>query len=77
MRADVESVLAEAKQLPAADQAKLLSALYDLVAPTTPEWEAAWDRECADRLAAYRRGELNAVDSEQAMEALRRKHGLE
>jgi hypothetical protein len=76
MSADVESVLAEARQLLAADKAKLLSALYDLVVPAAPEWEVAWDRECSERLTAYRCGELDAIDSQQAMEALRRKHGL-
>jgi len=38
--------------------------------------EAAWAKECEDRLAAYQRGEIKAVDSDEAMAFLRKKHGL-
>ena len=77
MSATVDTVVSMAKQLPPEDQAALLSSLYELVAATPTEWEAVWDRECADRLSAYRRGALDAVDSAPAMQELRRKHGLE
>ena len=77
MSITVESIVSIAKQLPPEDQAALLSSLYELVAPAPTEWEAAWDRECADRLSAYRTGAIDAVDSVQAMQELRRKHGLE
>ena len=73
MRIKLDENLPEGLAVPAA----LLSSLYELVAPTPTEWEAVWDRECADRLSAYRRGALDAVDSTQAMQELRRKHGLE
>jgi hypothetical protein len=77
MSVTVETVVSIAKQLPPEDQAALLSSLYELVAPTHKEWEAAWDRECNDRLSAYRAGAIDAVDSAQAIQELRRKHGLE
>ena len=77
MSVTVDTVVSMAKQLPPEYRAALLSSLYELVAPTPTEWEAAWDRECEDRLSAYRRGALDAVDSTQAMQELRSKHGLE
>jgi hypothetical protein len=76
MTSSVDTVLAEARKLAPQDQAALLYSLHELVAPADPNWEAAWDQECADRLAAYRRGEIEAIDSEQAMMELRRKHAL-
>jgi hypothetical protein len=77
MSVTVETVVSIAKQLPPEDQAALLSSLYELVAPMHKEWESAWDRECHDRLSAYQAGAIDAVDSVQAMQELRRKHGLE
>jgi class 3 adenylate cyclase len=77
MSVTVETVVSIAKQLPPEDQAALLSSLYELVAPMHKEWEGAWDRECHDRLSAYWAGAIDAVDSVQAMQELRRKHGLE
>ena len=77
MSVSVDTVVSMAKQVPPEDQAALLSSLCELVAPTTTEREAVWDRECAGRLSAYRRGPLDAVDSTQAMHELRSKHGLE
>lgn len=76
MSVTVETVVSIAKQLQPEDQAALLSSLYELVAPTTGEWEDAWGRECTDRLSAYRRGAIDAIDSAQAMQELRSKHGL-
>jgi putative addiction module component (TIGR02574 family) len=76
MKMSVPDMVAQAKQLPAEEQAALLAALHDLVAPPKPDWEAAWAQECQDRLAAYRRGDMDALDSDEAMAALRRKHGV-
>jgi len=76
MKTSVPDMVAQARQLPAEEQAALLAALHELVAPPGPDWEAAWGQECQDRLAAYRRGEMEALDSDEAIAALRRKHGV-
>jgi hypothetical protein len=39
------------------------SSLHELFAPADSNSEAAWDQACADRLAAYRRGEIKAIDA--------------
>lgn len=74
MKMSVPDMVAQARQLPAEEQAALLAALHELVAPPGPDWEATWAQECQDRLAAYQRGEMDALDSDEAMAALRRKH---
>jgi len=76
MKTTVPDMVAQARQLPAEEQAALLAALHELVAAPGPDWDAAWAQECQDRLEAYRRGDLEAVDADEAMAALRRKHGL-
>lgn len=76
MNTQVQELVAQAAQLPPEDQATLLTALHDLVFPSDPTWETAWVNECQDRLDAYERGAMASVDSDQAMAALREKHGL-
>ena len=55
------------KKLSADERATLMDALHDLNVPPDPEWEAAWIRECADRLAALDRGEMQTYDGDQVM----------
>jgi len=75
MNTRIQDLVDRARQLPPEEQATLLSALHDLVTPPDSAWEAAWASESLDRLEAHRRGELEAVDSDDAMADLRRKHG--
>jgi len=72
MNTRVQALVEQARRLPPEEQATLLSVLYELVTPPDPAWEAAWVSESLDRLAAYRRGELEAVDSDEAMAGLRK-----
>lgn len=74
MNTRIEELVRQASTLTAEEQAILAEKLYEMVNPPDPEWESAWEREAEDRLAAYERGEMTA--SEDAMERLRKKHGL-
>jgi hypothetical protein len=74
MNTRIHDLVERARQLPPEEQATSLSALHDMVAPPAPAWEAAWVSESLDRLAAYRRGELEAVDSDEAIADLGKKH---
>jgi putative addiction module component (TIGR02574 family) len=76
MNGRVEAVLEQAKQLSREEQAVLADAMHELVSPHDPDWEAAWVKECQDRLAAYERGEMEACDSDEVMARLRKKFGL-
>ena len=61
-------------QLPANERAELAELLLrSFDGPGQAEIDAAWSRESEDRVAAFDRGEINAVDGAAAMAELRRK----
>ena len=64
---DVNRLLEQARKLSPEDRSALIDALHDLNAPPDPEWEAAWIRECEDRLAALDRGEMKTYDFDEVM----------
>ncbi|MDD5059037.1 MAG: addiction module protein [Sideroxydans sp.] len=76
MNTQVESLVKQARSLSPEDQAVLTEALYEMVNPTDPEWESAWNLECKNRLEAYQRGEIKALDSAEAMQLMSNKYGL-
>jgi putative addiction module component (TIGR02574 family) len=62
----------EAMRLPPKDRALLADALLgSLDDDAAREVEASWTAEAEERLAAYRRGDLNAVDGPAALRELR------
>lgn len=63
----LEQLIEQAKHLSAEERAALIDALHDLVAPPDAEWEAAWIKECEDRLAALDRGEMRTYDFDEVM----------
>ena len=67
MNHPLDNLLEQAKKLSADERAALIDALHDLNAPPDPEWEAAWTRECEDRLAALDRGEMQTYDFDEVM----------
>ena len=65
----------EAMRLPPKDRALLADALLgSLDDEAAREVEVAWTREAEARLAAYRRGELSAVDGPTVLRELRSRH---
>ena len=67
MNHPIDNLLDQAKKLNAHERAALIDSLHDLNAPPDPEWEAAWIRECEDRLAALDRGEMQTYDGDEVM----------
>lgn len=67
MHHSIDNLLEQAKKLSTEDRSLLISALHDLNAPPDPEWEAAWLRECENRLAALDRGEMKTFDFDEVM----------
>ncbi|MEO6740151.1 MAG: addiction module protein [Chthoniobacteraceae bacterium] len=60
-------------QLPADERAELAELLLrSFDGPEQADIDAAWARESEDRIAAFDRGEINAVDGPAAMAELRR-----
>jgi len=67
MHQSIDNLLEQAKKLSTEDRALLINALYDLNAPLDLEWEAAWLKECEDRIAAIDRGEMKTYDFDEVM----------
>ena len=67
MTAGIGSLLEQAKKLSAEDRTALINALHDISAPLDPAWEAAWIKECEDRIAAIDGGEMQTYDFDEVM----------
>lgn len=65
MSTSVKAVLQDALRLPAGDRAALVEGLISSLDQPDPAMDALWLEEAEDRMAAYRSGELGAVDAEQ------------
>ncbi len=63
----VEKLAAEAKQLSADERVALVEAILAQLPKSDPEWEAAWVKECEDRIAALDRGEMQTHDFDEVM----------
>ena len=63
----VEKLAAEARQLSADERVELVEAILAQLPKSDPEWEAAWVRECEDRIAALDRGEMQTHDFDEVM----------
>jgi putative addiction module component (TIGR02574 family) len=70
MAASAKSILDQALRLPANDRAALVETLILSLDKPDPQLDAQWLAEAEDRLAAYRSGELEAVDAEKVLDEL-------
>jgi putative addiction module component (TIGR02574 family) len=73
MAASAKAVLGQALKLPPNDRAALVENLIRSLDKPDPSLDAQWLKEAEDRLAAYRSGELTAVDAEQVFAELGRR----
>lgn len=62
MNERVKKLTDEARALPPAERAELVEGILDSLDAADPRLDRLWAGEAADRLAAYRRGEVAAVD---------------
>jgi putative addiction module component (TIGR02574 family) len=72
MSVSAEKVLHEAMQLSSLDRAALVEGLIASLDKPDPALDALWLKEAEDRIAAYRAGELAAIDVEEAFAELER-----
>jgi putative addiction module component (TIGR02574 family) len=72
MAASAKTVLDQALELPANDRAALVDTLISSLDKPDQTVDAKWIKEAEDRLAAYRSGELRAVDAEHVFAELGR-----
>jgi putative addiction module component (TIGR02574 family) len=76
MNERVKRLTEEIRKLPPEEQADLLDELLVLTyREPDPEIDKAWAEEAERRLAAYRRGEIEAIPLEEVMARLRKRFG--
>jgi putative addiction module component (TIGR02574 family) len=64
MPASTETLLRQALELPANERAALIEGLIVSLDKPDPAVDALWLKEAESRMAAYRSGELDAVDAD-------------
>lgn len=72
MSVSTETLLRQALELPANDRAALVEELIVSLDKPDPALDILWLKEAESRLAAYRSGELGAVDADQVFSELGR-----
>jgi putative addiction module component (TIGR02574 family) len=72
MSVPTETLLRQALELPANDRASLVESLIVSLDKPDPALDALWLKEAESRLAAYRAGELGAVDADEVFAELGR-----
>jgi putative addiction module component (TIGR02574 family) len=73
MSVPTETLLRQALELPANDRAALVESLIVSLDKPDPALDALWLTEAESRLAAYRSGELSAVDADEVFAELGRR----
>lgn len=73
MPASPKALLLQALQLPPADRAALVEGLIASLDRPDTALDALWLKEAESRIAAYRSGELPAVDAEDIFAELERR----
>ena len=72
MAASPETLLRQALELPANDRAALVDGLIFSLDKPDPAVDSLWLKEAESRMAAYRSGELGAVDADEVFAELGR-----
>ncbi len=72
MAASTETLLRQALELSANDRVALIDGLIVSLAKADPAIDALWLKEAESRMAAYRAGELGAVDADEVFAELGR-----
>ncbi|MGH8282319.1 MAG: addiction module protein [Gammaproteobacteria bacterium] len=73
MTEHAQKLLHQAMRLPAPERAALVEGLVESLDKPDPTLDALWLKEAESRIAAYRAGELGAVDAEEAFAELGQK----
>ena len=72
MATSPETLLRQALELPANDRAALVDGLIVSLDKPDPAVDSLWLKEAESRMAAYRSGELDAVDADEVFAELGR-----
>ncbi len=67
MNEHVKKLAEQASLLPPSDRAELVEGILQSLDAADPNLDRLWADEARDRLAAYRRGEIEALDFDEAL----------
>jgi Putative addiction module component len=67
MNERIKQLTEQASLLPPAERAELVEGILETVDLTDPNLDRLWAEEAKERLAAYRRGELEALDFDETL----------
>ncbi len=67
MNSSTQAIIEQAKQLTALEKIEVVDALLASVDKPDAEIDKQWAFEAEDRLLAYRRGDINALDLNQVL----------
>ena len=73
MNDQVKKLTEEAAKLSPDDRAELVEGILETLVPTRPEIDERWRTEALDRYAAYKRGEIPAIDFDEVIDTHRRR----
>jgi putative addiction module component (TIGR02574 family) len=73
MNAKVKALSEQARKLTPEERIELIEDLQRSLHPTDPEIDRLWAEEAKDRLAAYRRGELEAISLEEVIASFQKR----
>ena len=63
----IKELTEQASLLPPIERAELVEGILETLDATDPSLDQLWAEEAKDRLAAYRRGELEALDLDEIL----------
>ena len=70
MAKQTQSILDEAVKLPATEKLVLVEGILTSLSTPDEEWNKAWSKEAAARMAEFKAGEVEAIDAEDVFAEL-------
>jgi putative addiction module component (TIGR02574 family) len=71
MRTATAELTAEILKLPSEEIVRVVQTLLDLINPASTEIDEAWAVEAEQRIDAFEKGKISAVEGESAMRSLK------
>ena len=72
MSVRTSEILEQILALPPSDRAELADSILASLEPSDPDLLKMWAAEAEDRVAAFKRGELEAIDAEKVFDEIDR-----
>ncbi len=70
MTKQIQSILDEAVKLPATEKLVLVEGILTSLSLPDEDWNRAWSREGASRMAEYKAGKVEAIDADEVFAEL-------